>query len=380
VFSPLAHAITSVCGTPLHRCSPTTASLARCSWPCDLCDTITCCRELTIFTRLPTFLPARFLAAVKLWKTNGSSDECASSIFALVAPPASQTNHSQRLPSCTAVPAMASGGTRDAALPQPWCSLPVDFFKQEEDFPLVLLSYQSNSTGQGVGKTWMWAVANALREAGITSFNGYQVTGVQDWQEEWFGVLPECPLLVVMLSKSYFKSPACVAELKAACKSGKPMIPIYLDKVDISSYFLGTSVEEKKAANYIRHHIDGNCVPPPDQGFFQGRGTADFQRNIDMLVGAIKKTAGVRIRPVAHVEATVAAAPPPKPEKLFEGKLTNDVCDRVVSGELTTVVSTGNLDTDCVRRLADALCAPTCRVAKLGYAAPPCHVTACVIQ
>jgi hypothetical protein len=157
--------------------------------------------------------------------------------------------------------------------------------------PTAFRRYQSNSTGHHVGKAWMWALANALRESELPSFNGYQVSGGRDWQLEWFGVLPECQVLVVMLSRSYFKSAACVAELMEACRIGKPMIPIYLEDVDISGYFLGTTPEQKKTANFIRKSISGNRVPPPDQGcqgHFQGLGAPDFNRNVAMLVKTIK--------------------------------------------------------------------------------------------
>lgn len=102
-------------------------------------------------------------------------------------------------------------------------------------------------------------------------------------------MLPECDALVIMLSKSYFTSEACVKELKEACTIGKPMIPIYLENVDTSGYFLGETTEQKKAANFIRPFISGNCIPPPDQGFFQGKGVKDFERNMAMLVKTIKK-------------------------------------------------------------------------------------------
>lgn len=148
--------------------------------------------------------------------------------------------------------------------------------------------YQSNSTGKNFGKAWMWAVANGLHRAGITSFNGYQVPAGHNWQKEWFGVLPECDVLVLMLSKSYFKSEACIKELEKACDIGTPMIPIYLEEVDISGYFLGSTSEQKKTAHYLRQSISGNSLPPPDQGHFQGSGTADFERNMEMLVKTIQ--------------------------------------------------------------------------------------------
>jgi hypothetical protein len=224
----------------------------------------------------------------------------------------------------------------------------------------------------------------------------------------------------------YFKSEACIRELKEACNIGKPMIPIYLEKVDVSGYFLGTTTAQKKAANFIRPFITGNCVPPPDQvcvhgaaahphcpggvggdggwsfalltphllpdqGFFQGVGAADFERNMQVLVKAIKKTVGVVakvIKPPPQVmavgeDAPLAPAPAPsaskgvKPppqaaavdvsEKDFTGQLTRDVCVyRVASGEITgTLSSTFQVDIDVVRMLADALKAPSCRLVML---------------
>ena len=64
---------------------------------------------------------------------------------------------------------------------------------------------------------------------------------------------------------------------------------IYLEDVDIEVPFLGESPEEKKTANFIRPFLRGNRVPPPDQGFFQGSGAADFQRNMKKLVDVIKE-------------------------------------------------------------------------------------------
>lgn len=182
----------------------------------------------------------------------------------------------------------STDGSDAELLPKAWRSLSVGNFKKEEQFPKVLLSYQSHSTGHNVGKTWMWAVANGFRKAKITSFNGYQVIGGENWQMAWFGVLPECKMVVVMLSKSYFTSKACIHELVEACSQRKPMIPIYLEDVDISGYFLGSSPEQKMQANFIRPFISRNCVPPPDKGRFQGNGAADFKRNMKTLVETVK--------------------------------------------------------------------------------------------
>lgn len=96
-------------------------------------------------------------------------------------------------------------------------------------------------------------------------------------------------VIVLMLSSTYFTSTACVNELRAACRTHKPIIPIYLEDVDIDTPFLGTTSSQIKAANFIRQRIAGNRVPPPNEGFFQGESAADFKRNMKKLVDAIQE-------------------------------------------------------------------------------------------
>jgi hypothetical protein len=197
----------------------------------------------------------------------------------------------------------AAGGGRGAAaghggatavsttkLAKAWASLVTDYFPPlQNGYSTVVLSYQTHALGTDLGKLFMWAVANALKKANVTSFNGYQVTGGDSWQEQWFGVLPGCQVVVAMLSKSYLKSQACIDEIKEAVSLKKPIIPVYLEEVDISGDFLGTDFESKKTANFIRKGLSGNRIPPPDQGFFQGNSADDFNRNMATLVKLIKQ-------------------------------------------------------------------------------------------
>ena len=97
-------------------------------------------------------------------------------------------------------------------------------FPQEEDFPKVIISYATNSNNNR-GKDDMWAIANVLRKNGITSFNGYQVRPGEDWQAKWYGKMPEAKLCVLVLSKEYFKSKACVNECFEVLKNRK-VIPL----------------------------------------------------------------------------------------------------------------------------------------------------------
>jgi len=74
----------------------------------------------------------------------------------------------------------------------------------------------------------------------------YQVSGGKNWQAEFFGVLPESKVVVAMISKRYWRSTACIAELKAALLHKKPVIPLYLEEAPRKGHFLGESVEQIK--------------------------------------------------------------------------------------------------------------------------------------
>jgi hypothetical protein len=92
-----------------------------------------------------------------------------------------------------------------------------------------------------------------------------------------------------MFSKSYFESEACVDELIAALKQRKPVVPLFLEEVNMTGHFLGEKVQQIKNANFIKTMVDGNCIPPPDQGFFQGHSADDFKRNAKTLARTLKK-------------------------------------------------------------------------------------------
>jgi hypothetical protein len=161
-------------------------------------------------------------------------------------------------------------------------------FPKECDFPDVIMSYQSNSISAGVGKAYMWAVCNMLKAAAITSYNGYMVQGGEDWKEAWFGQMPHANIAIVMLSKTFLKSSACLSELKAICRDDKfddssRIIPVYLDDVKLTGNFLGDEPTDIRAAAFIKGKL-GNCIPPPDQGLFH----ENFAANMKTLVARIK--------------------------------------------------------------------------------------------
>jgi hypothetical protein len=183
------------------------------------------------------------------------------------------------------------------------------YFDREAAFPTVMISYQSNSTGGGLGKSFMWGMANSLKDRGITSFNGYMVKGGQMWQKVWFGLLPEAKCVVLMMSKSFFQSRACIDELEAAIAQRTPIIPVFLERVDISGHFLGESESAVLSANFIRSHI-GNVIPPPDRGLFQTP-TADIQfdrehweSNMELVVDRIREFCDVSLIKPSDVPRT----------------------------------------------------------------------------
>jgi hypothetical protein len=101
--------------------------------------------------------------------------------------------------------------------------------------------------------------------------------------------MPFAKVAIVMFSPTFFKSEACVEELIKICtrsKLSRNIIPVYVGRVamDDDSHFLGTAVEDMMNANLIRTKIDGNCIPPPDEGLFQD--------NWDANVAALIKRVG----------------------------------------------------------------------------------------
>eukprot|EP00041_Stephanoeca_diplocostata_P013926 m.249210 g.249210 ORF g.249210 m.249210 type:complete len:358 (+) comp19516_c1_seq5:279-1352(+) len=172
-----------------------------------------------------------------------------------------------------------------ADLPKTHASLCITPFDAECTFPDVMLSYQTNSTGVSLGKSWMWALANELKKHGITTFNGYQVRGGEDWQLKWFGKLPKAKSVVVMLSRTFFTSRACVNELHQAVSQRKNIIPIFLDDVSVAPdvNFLGDDDEDIELANFLRTAVGTNRVPPPNEGVFQGEVGRKFQDNAARL-------------------------------------------------------------------------------------------------
>lgn len=181
-------------------------------------------------------------------------------------------------------------GRRSSMSVLPLPGLVTDAFAKETAFPQVILSYASNSVRKGLGKSYMWALSNVLKESGLTNFNGYMVEAGQNWQLEWYGVLPEAKVVVVMLSSAFFKSNACVKELITALSQDKYVIPLFLEKVSLKGNFLGDSAKAVKEANFIKlKGLSANCIPPPDQGLFQGTGPEDFLRNAQTLTNRIQK-------------------------------------------------------------------------------------------
>ena len=179
-------------------------------------------------------------------------------------------------------------------------------FVLEESFPKVILSYASRSapadphdSSSGRGEYWMWRVANTLRRAGISSYNGKQNVTAGDWYQKFFGKLPEATVFVAFLSAEYFESEACRKEIYAAASHGKIIIPVILGmppaglRQGVSERFFGATTAEAsepeniEKGNVVSMHTN-NWLPPPDRGFFQD----DFDSNCATLVTIIREKLG----------------------------------------------------------------------------------------
>ena len=156
-------------------------------------------------------------------------------------------------------------------------------FSREEAFPEVIISYATKSRG-GKGEEDMWAIANVLRQHGITSFNGLQVEAGENWQVGWYGRKTQAKLAIIMLSPEYFGSSACAEECKAIVTSKIKVIPIQYGMPNTKGNFLGDQEDEIMVAGLIKVKM-GNCFPRPDQGGFND----DFPTHAKRLIELVSK-------------------------------------------------------------------------------------------
>ena len=167
-------------------------------------------------------------------------------------------------------------------------------FDLQEDFPKVILSYATRSDG-GRGELWMWKVANALREVGITTYNGKQNVTAGKWDQKFFGKLHDATILVAFLSPEYFESHACRREIFLAASLEMPIVPLIiaappagLRQGSTERYFGATPAEAAELENIEKGNLvslsTNNFLPPPDRGVFQD----DFDRNCETLVALLR--------------------------------------------------------------------------------------------
>jgi len=157
-------------------------------------------------------------------------------------------------------------------------------FDITKEFPLIIISYATKSNN-GEGKEIMFAIAHVLNRFGFTSFNGYQVKAGQNWQKEWYGIMPQAKIAIIILSPEYFESEACRKEcLELIMNNTIKLIPIQFGMPNMKGYFLGDDVEQIKAANILKQRIL-NVLPPPDQGSFKD----NWEKNCQAMINRIKE-------------------------------------------------------------------------------------------
>lgn len=167
----------------------------------------------------------------------------------------------------------------------------------DEVCPKLITSYATKAAG-GFGLDYTWALSNMYKTAGIPEFQGRMVMGAENWQEQWYGILgiPDgVEAAVVHLSVEYFRSEACVEELRAICKKFKSdrIIPVIvgegfsmakMQELVMQCDFLGKPFQRQKIAGLFHSKIDGNWFPTPDKGVFQD----DWKANTQTLMRKIR--------------------------------------------------------------------------------------------
>jgi hypothetical protein len=219
------------------------------------------------------------------------------------APPAAGSPHTARQVIATAiVDGLAAGSELEAELTEPEpevaevaevasrgiaqmaCYDAAEFRNPDGVRPEGIFSYASASD-DGKGIQHMWAVGNALRLHGITTYCGLMVR-TDNWQVKWFGKLSTAKFAIIMLSDAYWKSDPCLEEVTTILQEG---IKVYIVRVDDSCHtctrgnFLGGSDDQVDQAGFIKLKLDMNCLPPPHEPLFQD----NFEANAAELVQQI---------------------------------------------------------------------------------------------
>eukprot|EP01051_Picozoa_sp_SAG22_P038376 SAG22_NODE_19645_length_273_cov_0.586207_1_plen_73_part_01 len=66
----------------------------------------------------------------------------------------------------------------------------------------------------------MWALANVLRQNGITSYCGLMVRE-DNWQQKWYGKMNKAKFAIIMTSDCYWdRGSPCKDEVEAILKKG----------------------------------------------------------------------------------------------------------------------------------------------------------------
>ena len=174
----------------------------------------------------------------------------------------------------------------------------------------------------------MWAIGNALRLQGISTYCGLMVR-TKNWQEKWFGKLNKAKFAIVMLSDAYWKSGPCIDEVRAILQKG---IEVFIIRVDNTCHtctrgnFLGDSVDQIDQAGFIKLKLNVNCLPPPHEPLFQE--PANFAANsvelaeqiVASVPGAVDSATPSSLGPATTAvaaAAAVAAQPSPGTDHAF---------------------------------------------------------------
>ena len=168
----------------------------------------------------------------------------------------------------------------------------------------VIISYatgeRKRTDGKGAGPGLVCAAEfiRALRAEGIDSFSGLHIPPGEDWETFMLrlsGRKSKAKVILALLTKAFYTSPACLDEMNEACKKVR-ILPIRLEQVpeeeaQWENLYTGDDAKDDELELKIKKaqkELERNSIPAPGQTFFTVPDTAwkDILKALRDIAGA----------------------------------------------------------------------------------------------
>ena len=172
-------------------------------------------------------------------------------------------------------------------------------------YPEVIISYatgeRKRTDGKGAGPGLVCAAEfiRALRAEGIDSFSGLHIPPGEDWETFMLrlsGRKSKAKVILALLTKAFYTSPACLDEMNEACKKNVRILPIRLEQVpeeeaQWENLYTGDDAKDDELELKIKKaqkELERNSIPAPGQTFFTVPDTAwkDILKALRDIAGA----------------------------------------------------------------------------------------------